>query len=243
MDAIHACISYLSKHNRNRLPPRPSATTEPVRDAPRRRSGRRPDTLRDVPVILLTARAMISDRIVGYDAGADGYLPKPFRPEELLGMIDNLMRRRRRGTVDRGGRDVDDNLSDVDDWGHDIVGGESWKGDLTMEQAREITDDLVEIKELIKARMMSMEGGGNDSPPRERLLTLLPEATWMYRTGERRKRVFTRDHIKSILSTYYDVDVASKKNARWDDLWRELESLRSERPKGLLFLDEPVDNY
>jgi DNA-binding response OmpR family regulator len=52
--------------------------------------------IQDIPVILLTAKAMVSDRIKGYKAGADGYLPKPFRPEELLRMVDNLMKRQDR---------------------------------------------------------------------------------------------------------------------------------------------------
>ena len=55
-----------------------------------------PDVIQDIPVILLTAKAMVSDRIKGYKAGADGYLPKPFRPEELLRMVDNLMKRQDR---------------------------------------------------------------------------------------------------------------------------------------------------
>ena len=52
-----------------------------------------PNSLHQIPVILLTAKAMVSDRIVGYRAGANNYLPKPFRPEELLGMVDSLMRK------------------------------------------------------------------------------------------------------------------------------------------------------
>lgn len=55
-----------------------------------------PEQIQDIPVILLTAKGMVSDRIKGYKAGADGYLPKPFRPEELLRMVDNLMRRQDR---------------------------------------------------------------------------------------------------------------------------------------------------
>lgn len=47
-----------------------------------------------VPVILLTAKAMTQDRIAGYKAGADYFLPKPFNPEELLSMIDNAILRR-----------------------------------------------------------------------------------------------------------------------------------------------------
>ncbi|KAL7473755.1 hypothetical protein ACHAXS_014226 [Conticribra weissflogii] len=55
-----------------------------------------PYNLKQIPFILLTAKAMVSDRIRGYNAGADAYLPKPFRPEELVGMLDNLMRRQAR---------------------------------------------------------------------------------------------------------------------------------------------------
>ncbi len=54
-----------------------------------------------VPVILLTARGETMDRVVGLDAGADDYLPKPFAIEELLARIRSLLRRRN----DWGGSD------------------------------------------------------------------------------------------------------------------------------------------
>ncbi|NET05161.1 MAG: response regulator transcription factor [Symploca sp. SIO2B6] len=47
-----------------------------------------------LPVIFLTARGMTSDRIQGYQAGVDAYLPKPFDPEELIAIIGNLLERR-----------------------------------------------------------------------------------------------------------------------------------------------------
>lgn len=47
-----------------------------------------------VPVVLLTAKGLSKDRIQGYKAGADAYLPKPFDPEELLSIVDNLILRR-----------------------------------------------------------------------------------------------------------------------------------------------------
>jgi len=47
-----------------------------------------------VPVVFLTARGMTSDRIQGYNAGADAYLPKPFDPEELVAILNSLIDRR-----------------------------------------------------------------------------------------------------------------------------------------------------
>ncbi|RJK98209.1 response regulator transcription factor [Vallicoccus soli] len=47
----------------------------------------------DVPVLMLTARDDVSDRVAGLDAGADDYLPKPFALEELLARLRALLRR------------------------------------------------------------------------------------------------------------------------------------------------------
>jgi two-component system KDP operon response regulator KdpE len=49
------------------------------------------------PVLLLTARAEVSDRVRGLDAGADDYLTKPFGMDELLARIRAMMRRSGRG--------------------------------------------------------------------------------------------------------------------------------------------------
>ena len=46
-----------------------------------------------VPVLLLTARDSVSDRVAGLDAGADDYLVKPFATEELLARVRALLRR------------------------------------------------------------------------------------------------------------------------------------------------------
>src|SRR3954454_10449714 len=45
------------------------------------------------PILMLTARAAVNDRISGLDAGADDYLPKPFSLEELLARVRALLRR------------------------------------------------------------------------------------------------------------------------------------------------------
>jgi two-component system, OmpR family, response regulator MprA len=47
----------------------------------------------DIPILMLTARDEVSDRVAGLDAGADDYLPKPFALEELLARLRALLRR------------------------------------------------------------------------------------------------------------------------------------------------------
>ena len=47
----------------------------------------------DLPILVLTARDSVSDRVAGLDAGADDYLPKPFALEELLARLRALLRR------------------------------------------------------------------------------------------------------------------------------------------------------
>jgi DNA-binding response OmpR family regulator len=46
-----------------------------------------------VPVIMLTARGDVTDRVVGLELGADDYLPKPFEPRELVARIESVLRR------------------------------------------------------------------------------------------------------------------------------------------------------
>ena len=48
----------------------------------------------DVPIIMLTARDDVEDRVAGLDAGADDYLPKPFKLQELLARVRAILRRR-----------------------------------------------------------------------------------------------------------------------------------------------------
>lgn len=46
------------------------------------------------PALFLTAKAEVADRVVGLDAGADDYLPKPFEPDELISRVRAMLRRR-----------------------------------------------------------------------------------------------------------------------------------------------------
>lgn len=54
---------------------------------------RQAEETRDLPVIMLTARAEETDRIVGFEIGADDYLTKPFSPQELVLRVKAVLRR------------------------------------------------------------------------------------------------------------------------------------------------------
>jgi two-component system response regulator MprA len=56
----------------------------------------------DVPILMLTAKDAVADRVAGLEAGADDYLVKPFALEELLARVKALLRRRQ----GRGGAEV-----------------------------------------------------------------------------------------------------------------------------------------
>jgi two-component system, OmpR family, phosphate regulon response regulator PhoB len=55
---------------------------------------REQDSLRNVPVILLTARSQETDVSRGFDVGADDYLKKPFNPDELVARVRAVLGRR-----------------------------------------------------------------------------------------------------------------------------------------------------
>lgn len=53
----------------------------------------------EIPIIMLTARGDVMDRVVGLEIGADDYLPKPFEPRELVARIQNILKRTGRAAV------------------------------------------------------------------------------------------------------------------------------------------------
>ena len=55
----------------------------------------------DVPVIMLTARDAVMDKVSGLDMGADDYITKPFAIEELLARIRLVMRKSKKQSTDR----------------------------------------------------------------------------------------------------------------------------------------------
>lgn len=77
--------------------------------------------LKDLPIIMLTARIEERDKILGLDSGADDYLSKPFSPRELLARLRAVLRRRApQGTE----TPVEIGLLRLDPVGHRVTGGE-----------------------------------------------------------------------------------------------------------------------
>src|SRR5579862_8952376 len=57
------------------------------------RALKRERSTRDLPVIMLTARAEEADKVAGLDGGADDYVTKPFSPRELIARVNAVLRR------------------------------------------------------------------------------------------------------------------------------------------------------
>jgi DNA-binding NarL/FixJ family response regulator len=71
---------------------------------------------RNLPVVLLTAKGMTSDRIEGYTVGCDAYLPKPFDPDELEAIVKNLLEKQKLLQENKDGNaQLDELMKDVKD--------------------------------------------------------------------------------------------------------------------------------
>jgi two-component system, OmpR family, response regulator MprA len=84
----------------------------------------------DVPILVLTARDAVGDRVEGLDAGADDYLTKPFALEELLARLRALLRRTSPDEAD------DDEVLSFGDLSMDLASREVRRGDRAIELTR-----------------------------------------------------------------------------------------------------------
>lgn len=67
--------------------------------------------VKETPIIMLTARGDVTDRIVGLELGADDYLPKPFEPRELVARMTNVLKRNQGNTLASDAPMVRDDLT------------------------------------------------------------------------------------------------------------------------------------
>lgn len=77
------------------------------------------------PILLLTAKGETDNRIEGFEAGADDYLPKPFEPKELLLRINAILRR----MPDTPAEDKLPKILNLGPIRYDMERGELWQGD------------------------------------------------------------------------------------------------------------------
>lgn len=89
------------------------------------------------PVLMLTARHEVSDRVAGLDAGADDYLVKPFALDELLARVRALMRRSSVAGEDGGALSVGDLVLDP-------AGRRAWRGERELDLTK-TEFDLLEL--------------------------------------------------------------------------------------------------
>jgi two-component system response regulator MprA len=89
----------------------------------------------DLPILMLTARDAIDDRVAGLDAGADDYLVKPFALEELLARLRALLRRTS-GVGDAADGDDDDGPLTFQDLTMDVVTMQVRRGDRSIRLTR-----------------------------------------------------------------------------------------------------------
>ena len=81
------------------------------------------------PVLMLTAREDVDDRVAGLDAGADDYLVKPFALRELLARVRALLRR-------AGEEDEQDSTLSFEDLRLDRLAHEAWRGERKLQLTR-----------------------------------------------------------------------------------------------------------
>lgn len=109
----------------------------------------------DASILLLTARGETADRITGFEAGADDYLPKPFEPRELLLRVAAILRRAAIVPT----QDEPPKTLSLGDTRYDISRGELWRG-----------EELVRLTSTEAALMRVFARAPNEALSRARLV-------------------------------------------------------------------------
>lgn len=152
----------------------------------------------DVPVLMLTARGQVEDRVEGLDAGADDYLTKPFALRELLARVRALTRRSRTGPAETEIRAGDLTLDSV----RHVVrrGGE--RIELTAKEFV-LLATLVKRPEQVFTRSVLLEAGWGLSAD-----VYAPQVVdqYIYYLRKKLDRDGERSHIRSVRGVGYTFD-------------------------------------
>jgi len=149
------------------------------------RAMRNHESLQEVPVVLVTAKGMTQDRIDGYDAGADAYITKPFDPDELIAVVDNVIDRHETLNGDNIG--VEDLKKDLDEIKHLLLeeGGGGVGNGWVKSTNVFLAPDEKEVLELLCQGLMTKEIAPKTNLSKRRVEQLL---TRMFRKAEVKNR-------------------------------------------------------
>lgn len=140
---------------------------------------RQDEGLQGIPVVLLTAKGMTQDRIAGFNAGADGYLPKPFDPEELVSICDSVIQQYENlNGHDIGMEDLKQDLDEIKSLLLEQGGGGVGNGWVDMGTNVFLAPDEREVLELLCQGLMNKEIAAKSFLSTRRVEQLL---TSMYR--------------------------------------------------------------
>lgn len=153
------------------------------------------EILREIPVVLLTAKGMTKDRIAGYNAGADAYLPKPFDPDELVAIVDGVIERHE--NLNGANIQVEDLKRDLDEIKYLLLekGGGGIGGGFVQQTNIFLAPDEREVLEHLCAGLMTKEIAAKTYFSTRRVEQLL---TRMFRkTGAKNRTELVRWAVKT----------------------------------------------
>lgn len=116
----------------------------------------------EIPVIMLTARAELADRVVGLEVGADDYVTKPFEMRELVARIHTVLRRSRAGTRSQDSRN--------DSAPHGEIRFAGWRLHTVLRQLIDREDTVVPLSNAEFRLLLTFLDHPNQVLDRERLI-------------------------------------------------------------------------
>src|ERR1051326_2907599 len=125
----------------------------------------------DIPIIMLTGKGDLIDRVAGLEAGADDYIAKPFHLREVLARIRTVLRRGRTAATPTG-------MAESDAAGPQILAFHDWRLDLVRRELRRPNGDLVPLTTGEFELLRVFAAHPNRVLARDQLMTLVKGQEW-----------------------------------------------------------------